>query len=443
MEERPLSNERFPHDMSLLPVRRWPTVLPDATVTAIVSHSVPATGPPTIPIRASLVVPTADNLPFLRLCVESVLVHTDEEDYELVVVDNGSIDGTAEYLSELSTHNTRVRVIANPTNRGFPAAVNQGFEAATGSVLVALNDDTIVPPGWLSALLDRLSDSSVGMVVPRTNRSGNQSEIRTSYRTFGEFLEFAAQIIASGGDQVQDVPTLVMFCSAMRREVYERVGTLDEAFSPGLFEDDDYCRRLSEAGYRVVCALGSFVHHFGQTTIGRLAQQGLYGGVFDANRRRLESKWATKWHPHERPDEPGYNEMIDRIRAVASSLLAQGASVAVVSKGDERLLELPPARCCHFMTTPGGIYAGHHPRDAEEAIQRLGKLSSDGVDHVLIPESSYWWLDHYSGFKEHLERWGQRITAESESCMIFSLASSSASDEEMQLMQSREGRPSQ
>ena len=101
--------------------------------------------------RASIVVVTRGNLVFTRLCLESVLANTDDG-YELIVVDNGSEDGTREYLLTLARRTGRIRVLLNDENVGFPGRLQPGARAARGDVLVLLNNDTIVAPGWLERL---------------------------------------------------------------------------------------------------------------------------------------------------------------------------------------------------------------------------------------------------------------------------------------------------
>ena len=73
-----------------------------------------------------------DGLAFTRLCLESLLCNSQDADIELVVVDNASTDGTAEYLRDLAERDSRVRVLRNDENRGFAAGVNQGLAAARG-----------------------------------------------------------------------------------------------------------------------------------------------------------------------------------------------------------------------------------------------------------------------------------------------------------------------
>jgi GT2 family glycosyltransferase len=91
---------------------------------------------------------------------------------------------------------------------------------------------------------------------------------------------------------------VAMFCAAMRREVFERIGPLDERYEVGMFEDEDYALRVRRAGYQVVCARDVVVHHAYHASIGRLLPTGEYSRVFRANRRRFEEKWGVSWVPH-------------------------------------------------------------------------------------------------------------------------------------------------
>src|SRR5205807_1373131 len=115
-----------------------------------------------------------------------------------------------------------------------------------------------------------------------------------------------------------DVRTLTMFCTALRRAVYEAVGPLDERFGPGMFEDDDYSLRVREAGYRVVVADDAYVHHFGQATIADPAVVDDFGALFHANRLRFEDKWQTRWTPPARATNGDYAALIERIRSVVA-----------------------------------------------------------------------------------------------------------------------------
>ncbi len=251
----------------------------------------------TVP-RASIVIVTYNNLALTKLCLESVLRNTQYPNYEIVVVDNNSKDDTPAYLRALAEKRDGLKIILNSENYGFAKANNQGIAQASSKYLVLLNNDTIVPPGWLSRLLWHLRDPQTGAVGPVTNFAGNEARIEVSYRTWVEMEAFATEQTRTRQHQVADIHMLAMFCLAMRREVYDRVGPLDEQFGIGMFEDDDYSIRLKQSGYRLICAADAFVHHFGQAAFGKLIESGQYNAIFDENRGRFEAKWGTVWQPH-------------------------------------------------------------------------------------------------------------------------------------------------
>src|SRR5262249_35327892 len=188
-----------PAGIGLTPLSRRPMRLPEDTVTAVLGRPVAAAlagsrldRPSGATARhVSIVVVTFNNLVLNRLCLESVLAHTDDPHYELIVVDNGSVDGTVDYLQELVAGSPALPVGFHDRNRGCACATNQGLAVARGDALVLLNNDTIAPPGWLSGLLRHLDDPAVGLVGPVTNRAGNEAEIAAPYRTYTELLEYA------------------------------------------------------------------------------------------------------------------------------------------------------------------------------------------------------------------------------------------------------------
>jgi GT2 family glycosyltransferase len=412
------TNGRLPSSLDLQPVSRRPLVLPEETVRTVLGRTVPQ--PAGESPLASIVVVTLDNIVCTRLCLESVLANTVASRYELIVVDNGSGDTTRDYLRAFSRHD-HVRVILNDENVGFASANNQGLATAAGDVLVLLNNDTIVPPGWLGGLMRHLDDLSIGVVGPVTNRIGNDAQIETSYRTYGELIHFARDRARDFRGRSFDVRMLAMFCLAMRRDVYERVGELDERYAIGLLEDDDYAMRIHAANLRVVCAEDVFVHHFGEASFGKLFPSGEYTRVLEANRRRFEGKWDVAWQPYERRPSAAYDGLRARIRAVVDSTIPSDATVLVVSRGDEKLLELGGRRAWHFPQTKSGVYAGHYPADSTEAIALLEGLRARGSEFLLFPETSAWWLEHYAAFREHLESCYRVIASDNATCQIFEL----------------------
>lgn len=404
---RPLVRRRLgeqmrpPDDLVLEPVSRRPLVLDEKTREHAVTRPVPMTGRPPAKAAVSVVVVTFDNLAVTRLCLESVLLNSDE-DVEIVVVDNSSDPETRQYVSVLAARNVEVRLVQNGENRGFAAAANQGLQTAVGDILVLLNNDVVVPPGWLQPLVAPLDDGSTGLVGPVTNRCGNAAQVEGGYRTYEEMVRYAAARRTRCAAARFDIPVAEMFCVAFRRPVFEVVGPLDERFGQGLFEDDDYSRRVRQAGLRVICAEDAFVHHFGEASLGTLAAAGLYGELFERNRRQYEEKWGVVWEPHERRQEGSYDEVVADVRRRVDQVLPVTGVVAVISKGDSRLVDLGGRTAWHFPCLEDGRYAGFYPEDSRAAIDHLRGLIERGLEYLVVPSPAFWWLEHYREFAEEL-----------------------------------------
>lgn len=415
----------FPEDLVLDPVSRWPTTLPSATLRAVLGASVEqqiqqVAQAEAHPI-ASILMVTFDGLAFTRLCLESLLAVPSSTSFELIVVDNGSTDGTVAYLQAAASRDARVRVCVNGRNAGFGAATNQGAAMARGRVLVFLNNDTIVSDGWLDGIVRHLADPRIGLLGVVTNRAGNEAEIDVPYRTYGEYRRFAEARAREQAGRLFDIRTVTMFCTAMQRTVWAHIGPIDERFALGLFEDDDYSMRARQAGYRVVCAEDVFIHHFGQASIGKLGQAGTYGPLFHANRARWEAKWGIEWRPYTRREKPAYRALVEEIRRVVRDTVPDGATVLVLSKGDPELLDLDGRRAWHFPRDEDGTYAGHHPVDSAACIDALEALRAHGGGFLVVPATMRWWLEHYEDFGRHLsDRY--RIVTDRDTCLIVSLS---------------------
>jgi GT2 family glycosyltransferase len=413
----------FEPDLEITPVSRRPTRLPHETVETIARRPVPERHVHPWPCpAASIVIVTHDNLLFSRMTLESVIACTEYPGHEVIVVDNGSRDGTTAWLYELAAANPRVRLVMNPGNVGFARACNQGLALARGDILVLLNDDTLVPPGWLPRLMRPLDDPDIGLVGAVTNRIGNEAEVPTDYTNWGEMLEFAGARARDREDQVLDIATVTMFCLAMRRDTFQRLGPLDQRFEVGMLEDDDYSMRARRAGYRLVCAEDAFVHHFGETSFGKLVSSGAYNELLAANKRRFEDKWGEPWQPYDRRPNPAYQRLTQRIREIVADALPAGATVLVVSKGDEELLRIEGHSARHFPATDDGSWAGHHPTDSDEAVATLEAMRAAGGEFIVFPSTGMWWLEHYPGLTEHLEQRYEAIVREEDTCVIFALS---------------------
>ena len=233
----------------------------------------------------SIIIVTHDQLDYTRQCLDSLHRLTDEP-YELILVDNASTDGTVEYLRTVPN----AKLITYDENRGFPAAVNQGIAVATGHQVLLLNNDTILTTGWLRRLLRALhQDPSIGLVGPCSNCVSGSQQVETSYNGLADLDGFAWEWGKANDGVVVDTDRLVGFCLMIKRDVIDKIGTLDERFGIGCFEDDDYCLRAIRAGYRAVIARDVFIHHFGSRTFVGAGVD--FEGILRENEQRFRAKW--------------------------------------------------------------------------------------------------------------------------------------------------------
>ena len=243
----------------------------------------------------SIIIPVHGQLSHTQRCIESIRQHTPQP-FEIIVIDNASPDETAAWLKQQND----ITVIANPVNRGFPAAINQGLRMAQGEQLLILNNDTVVTPGWLERQLEALASApEVGMVGPCTNRISGEQQVAVDYdqEALQGLDEFSSKWSIQHRKQYEPTDRLVGFCMLMKRSLFEKVGAFDEQFGLGNFEDDDYCRRAMQAGFQLLIARDAFIHHVGHATF-----QGAGVDIVGLLERN-QSLYLQKWQSDQQPTE--------------------------------------------------------------------------------------------------------------------------------------------
>jgi GT2 family glycosyltransferase/tetratricopeptide (TPR) repeat protein len=244
-------------------------------------------------------------------CLASLRTTLSETD-QVVVVDNGSSDLTGALLSRYPW----VQVLTNEENQGFAKGCNQAAAVASGDVIVFLNNDTILSPGWIEELLDPFSDPDVAAVGPRSNEvSGHQKIDDPNYAasSLASIDRFASSWRAAHRGQVSECPRLVGFCLAVRTDVFREVDGFDEGYGLGGCEDDDLCMKLRTGGYRLMVAHGSFVHHEAHAT-------------FSAN--------GVDWYEQQRENQQRFQRRWGSPSAAPLALL----SVCLIVKDEEAML---------------------------------------------------------------------------------------------------------
>ncbi|AKS41007.1 glycosyltransferase [Wenzhouxiangella marina] len=260
---------------------------------------------------ASIVIPVYNKVELTAACLHSLAEHAAATPFEVLVVDDCSGDGTADFLAACEG----LRVLRNTKNAGFIDSCNRGAEAARGEFLVFLNNDTTVSEGWLEALLEPLeNDPDAGivgarMVYPdgRLQEAGGIIFNDASGWNYGKFDDPSAPQYGflSEADYVSGA------CLALRREDFQRLGGFDTRFRPAYYEDTDLCFQMRQAGKKVLVQPAcTIVHHEGATS-GTDERSGAkkYQAI---NRERFAEKWreVLTGHPPPEPD----HDRVDPVR---------------------------------------------------------------------------------------------------------------------------------
>ncbi|MFN7922159.1 MAG: glycosyltransferase [Bryobacteraceae bacterium] len=246
----------------------------------------------------SVLVVTHDSAKFLPGFIDAFRRNTTYPNWELIFVDNNSGDSTPALLDRLCAGDPRMHVHKVDKNLGFAAGNNLAAWKSRGEYLVLLNADTLVSRGWLGRLMEPLRrDSGVGVTAPVTNFSGNETKIDFRYSGVDEMEDFAGELARKRQGITMDLPVVPLLCAALSRKTWDAVGGLDERFEVGMFEDDDFCKRVAEANLRIVTAEDCFIHHFGNGSFEQLDPD-RSRRIFAENRKKFEEKWDVEWKEH-------------------------------------------------------------------------------------------------------------------------------------------------
>jgi GT2 family glycosyltransferase len=193
----------------------------------------------------------------LKDCLET-LRKIDYPNWELIIVDNGSSDGSEAIFG-------KAKVIKNSKNLGFATANNQGFKESKGEYILLLNNDTKVTKSFLSKMVDRMeSDRSIGAMQPKIKLMDKPEYLDNcgSLMTQTGLLKHTGFLEKDNGqfNNVQEVFSAKGACLLTRREVIEKIGLFDNTFG-SYFEESDFCFRVWLAGWRVLYFPVTIIYH--------------------------------------------------------------------------------------------------------------------------------------------------------------------------------------
>jgi GT2 family glycosyltransferase len=223
--------------------------------------------------RLSVVIPVFNKIEYTRSCLESFF-RTNHAPTVYIVVNNGSTDGTREYLETLP-----VTVIDNATNRGYAPAVNQGIRAARTPYVLLANNDIVVTTGCVSRLMEFMTRHGHDLVSPAIRTGPLRYDVEAYARAFTAACAAAVR------------PEVDASCVLVRSSVFDTVGVLDERFMIGGFEDTDFFWRCRQAGCSMAMTGSAFIHHVAMVTQNAIKSELAYD-YGPLNERRFTEKWG-------------------------------------------------------------------------------------------------------------------------------------------------------
>jgi len=237
----------------------------------------------------SIVIVTYNQVQYTMECIKSIQEFT-KSPYELIIVDNASTDETSWSLID----DEEIIFIQNKINVGFTSAANQGIKIAKGKYIILLNNDTVLTKNWLDKITEIAeSDLQIGLVGPISNEvSGLQKDENAKYSSIEEMHKYAAGVAEKNKGEILNFPRIAFLCTLIKREVIEKIGGLDERFSPGNYEDDDFCLRAQLAGYKTVIVKDVFVHHYGSKSFKADGIEA-YKKRLETNKKIFVNKWGV------------------------------------------------------------------------------------------------------------------------------------------------------
>jgi GT2 family glycosyltransferase len=244
-------------------------------------------------VDVSIIIPVFNQFHFTQACLASLQEHQGAERFEVVVVDDCSTDATVEAVPQLPG----VVYLRNETNSGFIASCNRGAEKARGKYFVFLNNDTLVKPSWLTALLDTFAEEPRAGIVGskllypdgRLQEAGGIIWRDASGWNYGKFDD--------PGKPEYSYLREVDYCSAaalmVPKALFESVGGFDSRYAPGYYEDTDLAFKVRQAGYKVLYQPLSEVIHYEGATGGRDLSTGAKKHQ-DINRSTFAEAWTNE-----------------------------------------------------------------------------------------------------------------------------------------------------
>ena len=216
----------------------------------------------------SIIIPCFNAVKYSKECIESILLQTNIN-YELILINNGSTDGTKKYFDTLKKqlrpdkNLQKVTIIQSTKNLGVARALNLGISKSIGKYVCYLNNDVIVTKDWLKKIVKAAkSDKQIGAVGTMFNAFENKKYLKDAEKN-KSLIDIVAQTISvKNFGKIKKAKTIHGLCMFIKKSAFKKAGMFNENFYPCFGEDIEFCERLKKNGYKLVDAADVFIFHY-------------------------------------------------------------------------------------------------------------------------------------------------------------------------------------
>ena len=263
-------------------------------------------------MKKALVALCYNNLDVTKKFINCALEDLDSS-YDLYILDNGSTDGTYEYLTEVQRNtmhdDTKMQmyVSKSETNLGFSggnnkllkqllqnnrelAELNHQAQDFYSNIILVNNDILFTKESLERLVLVCNSSKEVGATGPISNNVSGIQKVNIDGLTDKTYKQYAEKILQSKDTHVGEVGLLIGFCMCLKTSIVKEIGLLDERFGIGSYEDNDYCLRIRNAGYKLAMVKESLIYHYGSQTV----KQFDYMNIMIDNKYKFIEKYRVK-----------------------------------------------------------------------------------------------------------------------------------------------------
>lgn len=329
-----------------------------------------------------VIIPVFNAYEYTKNCILSVLNNDSGLLNSIIIVNDGSNEKTSSYLETVSEDNENIILINMGENQGYTKSVNKGIEASTAEYVVLLNSDTVVTSSWLEKMLSCAeTDEKVGIVGPLSNAASWQSvpnlldvsgafvinKLPTS-ASISEMSELVAEVAIPF---YPEVPFVNGFCFLIKRNVIDAIGLMDEdTFPIGYGEENDYCIRAVDAGFKLLIADNCYIYHEKSKSFGH-----------DKRKKFSDKGAAALKNKHSKEKVDGLVRVIKSVQA----LVAVRSSIQYSILENEKKIEIDPKsiKVMFILPSPGAGGGSH------SIVQEVSAMRLMGVDaKVAIEEKN-------------------------------------------------------